>query len=243
MSPPFCWSHIHIGGVAHGCTLHVLSQDAMNKPTGGMWYHFGGSLGISISGKGFASQSHPNRSLKKTNRPLSACKSFWRILVTSPPSFKSTPPKAKGRHLKMDWIRRFLLETIIFRVHDSFRGCRCCFWTNLLNEADYLPASRVSKEFNNDIYKQPQDFVSDKLPLSLWSKMTKTRWWQLKHFLEFSPPKIGEDEPVLNGWFNHQPASLVGFGLGFFCILRFASHGFFGENTCTWMSQEVRING
>ena len=37
---------------------------------------------------------------------------------------------------------------------------------------------------------------------------TIARWWQLKYFL-FSPPKIGEDEPILTnifqvGW-NHQP--------------------------------------
>ena len=44
--------------------------------------------------------------------------------------------------------------------------------------------------------------------------LTTCRWWQLNYFWTFSPPKIGEDEPILTstffqrGWFNHQLDSL-----------------------------------
>ena len=45
--------------------------------------------------------------------------------------------------------------------------------------------------------------------MTLIQVMIITRWWQLKHFLIFTP-KLGEDEPILThiflrGWFNHQP--------------------------------------
>ena len=129
-----------------------------------------------------------------------ALNSFWQI---NP----DVLPRKLTRNLKMDpWKRRFLLETILFRFHVSFRGCKdsgvptCFFFHALLGLYGFSGAQKkyVPPELGESKSKQlwamkPRGFVFWDAQ-NLKHHKSKTQFWKMDGKMDgswhFSPHDV-----------------------------------------------------